>query len=600
MNILYIFPPQWIPIQPHFAIPSLMGQFRDSKHNVMGMDLNLDFYLKILKKEHIEKCITRAKELEKALEEEVKAHYKKETDFDDYPIEDKNKFLKFIIIHNFFERNKNNLSKYTFLLSDAINVMRSDEYFYNPKLLIDALDIIDKCLQVASLEYAPSTLSLSSFYNQNFKYNYESIDYYVNDKSTNMFMDYMNEKADEIIKKNPDYIGISINSSSQIVAGLTLSKLLKEKTKAHVNIGGNFFGRVKEALYNHPEFFEIYADSLMVEEGERPVLEMAEYIDEKRKLKDVSNLMYLKDGKVILNEKTTPMKLDDMKPLSFNGYDLNKYLTPEIILPFQASRGCYWHKCSFCDHDFGLHYNVKSLDILVEQIKTMKEDYGITKFEFIDEAISPSYMEKMAQRFIDENLDITYFCDGRLESEFSYEILKKAHDSGLRMILWGLESGSRKIMDLINKGVDFDKRIDVFRNAAKAGVFNFAFIFFGFPAETKEDAMETIELIRNNSDIIHTYGRSIFTMGNHTIIMQDPEKYGVDGEIKQEDELSPTYNFKAKGMTPEELNEVILSCKKMALETFGNNLVFKLVSRELIFLYLVRFGIEAIRNYRFK
>ena len=246
-----------------------------------------------------------------------------------------------------------------------------------------------------------------------------------------------------------------------------------------------------------------------------------------------------------------------------------------------------------------MHYNVKSLDKLVDEIKTMKREYDIDKFEFIDEAISPNYMNNMAQRLLDEGIKISYFCDGRLEEGFTYEILKKAHDSGLKMVLWGLESGSRKIMDLINKGVDFDKRIDVFKNAAKAGVFNFAFIFFGFPAETKADAMMTIKLIHDNKDVIHTYGRSIFTMGKHTLIRENPEKYGVDGEIKQEDEFSPTYIYKAKGMTPEELNEVIGYCNNMANNTYGNNLVFKLVSREIIFLYLIKYGLEDVINYRF-
>ena len=599
MNILYIFPPQWLPIEPHFAIPSLMGQFRGSKHNVSGMDLNIEFYLKVLQKEHIEGCIKRAKEIKDKLADEVKQKYKKEIPYEQYPIEDRNKFLKYILIRDFLEKNEKELFKFPFLVSQAIDIMRSKENFYNPKLFIDSLDIIDKCLKIASLEYSPSILSLSSFYNQNFKYNYESIEYFVNDKSTNMFMDFMEEKLPEILAKEPDYIGISINSSSQIVAGLTLAKLLKKHSKATITIGGNYFGRVTEAFFNHPEFFETYADLLLVEEGERPVVEVAEYLDGTRKIEDVSNLMYLKDGKVILNKKSEPMLLNDMKPMSFNGYDLSLYLVPEIILPFQTSRGCYWHKCSFCDHDFGMHYNVKSLDKLVDEIKTMKSEYGIDKFEFIDEAISPAYMEKMAERFIAEKLNVSYFCDGRLESAFSYDILKKAHDSGLKMVLWGLESGSRKIMDLINKGVDFDKRLQVFKNAADAGIFNFAFIFFGFPAETKEDAMMTIKLIHDNADIIHTYGRSIFTMGKHTLIRENPDKYGVDGEIKQEDEFSPTYLFKGKGMTTQEFNEVLGFCNNMAIHTYGNNLVFKLVSREIIFLYLIKYGLEDVINYRF-
>ena len=208
-------------------------------------------------------------------------------------------------------------------------------------------------------------------------------------------------------------------------------------------------------------------------------------------------------------------------------------------------------------------------------------------------------MDEMAQKFIDEKLNVSYFCDARLEPEFTLKILKKAHKSGLKMVLWGLESGSKRIMDLINKGVPFDKRIDVMRKAAKANIFNFAFIFFGFPAETKEDAFKTIKLIQDNSDIIHAYGRSTFTMGKHTLIKNAPEKYGVVGEIKQQDEFSPTYLFKAKGMTEDELLEVIDVCRGMAANTYGNNLIFKLVSRELIFLYLCKYGLNEVIKYRF-
>ena len=298
MKILFIFPPQWLPVEPHFAIPSLMGQFRGSTHEVEGMDLNVDYYLKILKKEHIEKCIENAKEIKNKLEKVVKENYKKEIKYEDYPLEKKNLFLLFILIRDFLEKNEKELYKFPFLIEKAIEIMRSKELFYNPKLFIDSLDIIEKCLKIASLEYAPSTMSMSSFYNQNFRYTYENIEYFVNDKETNMFFDFMKEKAEEIKAKNPDYIGISINSSSQIVAGLTLSKMLKNCTKAHVTIGGNYFGRVTEAFFNHKEFFEVYADSLLVEEGEKPVLELAEYINGERKIEDVSNLMYLKDGEV--------------------------------------------------------------------------------------------------------------------------------------------------------------------------------------------------------------------------------------------------------------------------------------------------------------
>ena len=164
---------------------------------------------------------------------------------------------------------------------------------------------------------------------------------------------------DDILSKNYNYIGISINSSSQIIPGLTLANMLKNKTGAHINIGGNFFGRVKEAIVKNPEFFDLFCDTILTEEGERPVVELARYINNEIKIDDVSNLIYKKGDDVIINEIKTPMKLDEMSIVSLDGYDFSKYFAPEIILPFQSSRGCYWGKCSFCDQDFGQNLTLK-------------------------------------------------------------------------------------------------------------------------------------------------------------------------------------------------------------------------------------------------
>lgn len=599
MNILYLFPPQWMPISPHFGIPSLMGQFTGLGHNVSAFDLNLEFYNQLLTQNNISKSLKIAKKMESELFVEISKFYQRGKDFNTYTNYQKNRFAKHVMIKNFLAKNKDDIDKIPVLVEGAVSIMRSKQHFYNPKLLLQSLNIIDMALEIASMPYYPAVISLSSYNNQHFELNFESIKYYVFDNDTNIYIDFYKKIIPKILEKNPDYIGISINSSSQIVGGLTISSMLKKSTKAHINIGGNYFGRITEALNNKPEFFELFADSLTFEEGEKPMLELADYIAGKIPIEDVSNLMYLEDGKVKSNHKAEPMKLNEMKPISLEGFELDKYFIPEIIIPFQTSRGCYWRKCSFCDHDFGMQYNIKNLDSLVAQIKEMKEKYGITKFEFIDEAIGPKYLNEMSERFIKDKLNVTFFCDARLESEFSKGLMKKAYDAGLRMVLWGLESGSKKIMDLINKGVDFDKRLNVLRNAREAGIFNFAFIFFGFPAETKEDAIKTIDLICDNSDIINVYGKSIFTMGKHTKLREAPEKYGVVGEIRQAEEFSPTYVFEGVGMNKKELNEISDLCAKRAYDVYGNGLIFQLITRELLFLYIDKYGADWVSNYRF-
>ena len=598
LNILYIFPPQWMPISPHYAIPSLMGQFVDSPHKLDVLDINLEFYCHILKRKYISDSLKKARELEKSLYEEIVGFYDRTKDFNTYTLPQKNKLAKHVMIKSFFAKYEKDASAIPVLIEDMVKMIREEKHFYNPKILAQILNIINIALDIASMPYYPSVLTIGSYHNQHLEMNWESIKYHVFDKETNMFIDFYREMLPKIKEKNPDSIGISINSYCQVVPGLTLANMLKKETDAHISIGGNYFTRLTDTIKNIPEFFELFCDTLLVKEGERPVIELTDYLAGNRKIEDVSNLMYLKGGKVVSNENKEPIKLDDMKPISLEGFNLKKYFMPEIVMPFQASRGCYWGKCSFCDHDFGMKYNIKNVDKLIEQLKYIKEKYGITKFEFIDEAISPKYLELMSEKILENNLDISFFCDARLESGFSKDILEKAKKAGLKMVLWGLESGSKKIMDLINKGVDFEDRMNVLRRAHEADIFNFAFIFFGFPAETKEDAKQTIDLICKNTDIINVYGKSVFSMGKHTKLRENPEFYGVKGNTYQEEEFSPTFRYEAVGMTKQELNEMVNLCEKECLAAYGKSLVFQLITRELLLLYLCKYGTSWVSNYK--
>lgn len=600
MKTLLIFPPQWMPVSPHFALPTLLGQFEGTGYNASVLDLNIDFYNKLLTSKHVKDSLNRSVKLLPILKERIQTYFVKGKKLQEYTFAQQNEIAKASMIDNFLKKHGDGLKTVAAIIDKSIEVMKSKQHYYNPKLFTSAIANINTALEICSMPYYPTQIGFTSYSNELLTLDYECIKYYVFDKTTNIYIKYFESMLDKIKAEKADYIGISINSSSQIIAGLTLANMLKKETNAHISIGGNHFGRVTDSLEKYPEFFELFCDSLLVEEGEVPVIELTRYVNGEINIEEVPNLMYLKDGKVQFNNKIEPRKLNELKTPSLDGYNLNAYFTPEIVMPFPASRGCYWRKCSFCDHDFGMYYNIKNIDKLIKEIKTFKEKYGITKFEFIDEAISPNYMEAMSKRFLEENLDVEFFCDARLEDGFTKEVCDLAVDAGLRMVLWGFESGSKKIMKLINKGINVDNRLKILKDAREAGIYNFAFIFFGFPAETKRDAMKTIKVICDNTDIINSYGKSVFTMGKHTKLREAPEKYGVVGETKQVSEFSPTFEYTAKGMTKEELNEIINLCTRKANEAYGNALSFHLISREILFLYICKYGVDQICDFKFK
>ncbi len=594
-KLLLIFPPQWTPISPHFAIPQLVGQLKAKGFNASALDLNIDFFNEILTTDSLKYSIQLAQNELEILKKNLMTVFSIEKKSSDYTFEEQIFLYRYNQINKFLQTNNDFLSIIPSIIENAKTTVKNND-FYSPAKLIESVNIIDRALEVISIPYSPLKIEFEGITNPFFKFNYKNIKYFVEDKKTNIFRKYYENKIDEIINKKADFIAISLNSSSQIIPGLTLTYMLKKKTKAHINIGGNFFGRITDELSKHKEFFKIFADSVSIEEGEGPIIEVAKYINGIISIKEVPNLLYYENGCVHQNEKMKPIKLDDMANMDLSDYDFKKYFAPEIVIPYQSSRGCYWGKCSFCDQDFGQNFNIKKIDKVISEFKEFKEKYNINSFEFIDESVSPSYLKDLSYKLKENNININFFIDARLETDFTKETLELAHKSGLQMILWGLESGSDDVLKLINKGIDLNKRFDILRDSKNAGIWNFAFIFFGFPTETKKDALQTIDMLIKNNDIIHSYGRSVFTMGRHAKLSREPEKYGITKIYPAEDEFSPNIKFEARGMNKNELKEILDHCIKECAKAYNNPLWMYLRYREWLFLYIKKYGSDWVKN----
>lgn len=597
MRISLLFPPQWTPLSPYYAFTSLAGQLRNNGYEVNIRDLNVEFYDKILKKDHLKKTISRALSEQDELFQYLASLFSPEKTEHDYSQEFQKKLCRYNAVKDYSTNKAAQLEQIPEIIEDAVAIMRCPERFYQPDQLIQAMSVIDQGLELASFPYLPSKMNFSDYYSPFLKFGFESIKEQVLDRATNMFYEYYEEEIPGILSTNPDMISISINSSSQIVPGLTLAMLLKQKTTAYINIGGNFFGRVAEALQERPEFFHMFVDSINIGEGEGPIVEIAKHVEGKIDVTEVPNLLYIQDGKVLRNEDKPPIPLNKMYNQDLTGFPIDLYFAPDLVLATQSSRGCYWKMCSFCDHDFGLNLNTKNIDKLVSDIKELNQKFGIKYFEFIDESIHPKYLEEMSQKILDEGLDIYWFNNARLENEFTKERLELAHKAGLRMLLWGFESGSDRIMKLINKGIEIGKRCDILRDSRESGIWNFAFIFFGFPTETWEDGLKTIETICSNTDIICSYGRSVFTLGKHTRLRDNPEKYCITEIMENEEEFSPSYNFKtSEGMDHKAIVEMSNLCTQKCNEAYGNPLWMYLRYREILFLYVAKFGTTEVQN----
>ncbi|MGV8122872.1 MAG: B12-binding domain-containing radical SAM protein [Candidatus Xenobiia bacterium LiM19] len=598
---IIIFPPQWTPQNPHYAISSIAGHMRKAGLSVIVKDLNVEFYDEVLTPEYL-----------RLAEQKIHLNYNYLIPactlsrlIGDTSVERRIDMLKFNRLEEFIKKEISEIKKLSEIILDAKETLRDPRRFYNPLLLAEALAAIDRVLEIISLPYYPARLTFNSFQQPHCLFATHSLMVHAQTPELNMFYDFFSAKTKELEKLKPSLVAISINSFSQVLPGLTMAMMLRRSLPKEclMSIGGNFFTRVKDTLLKRPEFFRNFADVVALGEGEKQTVILAREWASGKDLSKVPNLVYYdrENDKVSFSYAEEPENLDSLGFQDFEGFPMKKYFTPEIVACIQSSKGCYWGKCTFCDSDYGVTMDIKSLDRLIEEMKYLKSRYGIKHFEFIDESIRPDYMKEMAQRFIDDNLDIRWFSNGRTEEAFSREMLELFHRSGNTLILWGFESGCERIMRLINKGIDVNKRYRVLKDSSDAGIWNFAYIFFGFPTETHQEACETIKSICDNKDIIHSYGRSVFTLGKHSLLYGDAEKYGICDIREDGEELSTNYSYRStSGMSDTEIDAVMKECTDRCSTYYNFSLWYYLRYRENLHLYIAKHGVEYVKNYRLR
>ncbi|MEW5946889.1 MAG: radical SAM protein, partial [bacterium] len=161
------------------------------------------------------------------------------------------------------------------------------------------------------------------------------------------------------------------------------------------------------------------------------------------------------------------------------------------------SRGCVY-KCTFCYHDFmGFGYRYRSPENIVEEMKLIKDRYGVEYFHFTDDCFVTSRRHVM--RFCDlllrENPGIEWGCAGRVNL-MTEELIARMREAGCVLIGYGIESGSQKILDSIKKRVSVEKAKEAVRLTQKyMGWADCSFIV-GLPGETKDTIRETVDFCK--------------------------------------------------------------------------------------------------------
>jgi anaerobic magnesium-protoporphyrin IX monomethyl ester cyclase len=360
------------------------------------------------------------------------------------------------------------------------------------------------------------------------------------------------EQAQRLLSEKPDVIGLSICYSQQLWLGLCLGKALKKHTSIPIIYGGTSFTENPAGIIQE---YSSAVDYIISGEGEISLAELLKNLDNPG---EIAGLTYIKNNKVVSFPQKYEEDLDSLGHPDFSDLSLDNYYSPETVIPVLTSRGCYWRRCAFCVHykSAGQTYRTYSVEHILEELNSHVQA-GIKYFAFIDEMISPAHFSKLADGIISAGLDINYYALAKPVKQFDSDLLRKMRESGCRYILWGLESGNQRILDLMQKGTIVSNISKVLQNAHQAGIFNHAYIMIGFPTETREEFGETLQFLDRHKHVIFGVHRSIFHLEKGSPVFDDPQTYSIKKIQRRDGTLSPDrYHFECEtGMNSEEIKQ---------------------------------------------
>jgi anaerobic magnesium-protoporphyrin IX monomethyl ester cyclase len=585
LKTMLLFPPEWVPTAPYLALPCLTAVLREAGHQVVQKDVNIEMYDLFFSDAFLIWVKARMGMQLRQLDEKDRSGWLTEQDADQRAC------LRAKAQVDVFELAER---------AQAAKGVTRGEAFYDADKLEWALNTFREVMQYISAAYYPASLV---FYPMESNLGYRpgvsrEVFACLDDEQVNVYRDVCRQLVlPAVNKETPDVVGVSIGTQMQLMAGLTFCKMIKEAfPHLHVTVGGNVITRLQEELPRHARFFTSVFDSAILYEGEHALLWLLDALAGGRSMAAVPNLIYREGAGIQKNPEIHTEKMTALPLPDFEGFPLDSYFVPTRILPYLATRGCYWGRCTFCDHGQGYfdQYRGLSAHEVVRQVQALKEKYHANHFLFADESYPPALFKKVTQLLVDQQVGIKWTTLIRFEeSLMDPDLWKVAVQSGCCTLYYGMESANERVLGLMDKHVKKSVIEHNLRQASEAGIWNHVMAFYGFPGETRTEAEETRRFLLDNQPHIHSVELFYFVAYRHTPMVRSPEKFGIEIHKQDEYDMPLDYYYTLKEPAGVTCLEAMQLCEEFYQNDFEPWAV-RVNAREHVFLYISKYGTNAL------
>lgn len=356
--------------------------------------------------------------------------------------------------------------------------------------------------------------------------------------------------SDLIQKANPKIVGFSVPFPGNLYSAFRCAQFIKQHYPNIKIVMAGGFPNTELRSVSDIRVFEFF-DFINLDDGEAPTEQLIRYVNNEITQSELKRTFTLVNNEVkyINNPLISDYKQSEVGCPDYTDIDLNQYISViEVVNPMHRlwsdgrwnkltmAHGCYWGKCTFCDIslDYIKVYEPIAAKEIVDRMEQLIDTTGTTGFHFVDEAAPPALMREVAIEIIKRKLMVSWWTNIRFEKSFTLDLCRLLKASGCIAVSGGLEVASDRLLKLIDKGVTVEQVARVNRNFTEAGIMVHAYLMYGFPTQTAQETIDSLEMVRQMFEvgIMQSGFWHQFAMTAHSPVGMNPENYEVINHSK--------------------------------------------------------------------
>jgi len=406
-------------------------------------------------------------------------------------------------------------------LDEAKAILRGQrgDQFYDPERYGWAADSVDSALRLASASCSPLSMDLRSYRTPFSFLDAQEIRSDASEEKDPFHDWFAGPLCERVERERTDLVGISVVFPGQLQPAWSMAWVLRSRFPGlRLVVGGPAL--TQRMAHLPPETaLRLLApfDCAVLFEGEEALADIVRQASKGRMPSGVIR------GQPVRDLAGLPFPSFDRLPLA-------RYLSPEPVLPYDASRGCYWGRCAFCHYgpvEAGTAaYRERPAEVIADHMERLGR-LGARIVYLSHDTLSPSLGSRLAGLLSERQSTIRWASDLRPEPALSADWCARVARGGALAYSLGIESGSPRILKLMDKGTTVDNASRAVRNLAAAGIAAEAMVFLDFPTETAAEAEETLRFLEGHHDALSLFMCGTFGLTTGSRVAGCPAQYGL-------------------------------------------------------------------------